>query len=74
MQVPNVQADAVVSVKPEVKIEPVVQQVAALQPAEKAQSNWDIKSTSDGFITATNIVTNRLYEGSIADFNAWLRG
>lgn len=43
-----------------------------LSNADKIPSNWEINPTKDG-ISARNNLTGRKYEGSIADFNAFLK-
>lgn len=40
---------------------------------DKTPSNWSITATEDG-ITARSNPTGETFEGSIADFNARLRG
>ena len=43
--------------------------------AEKNPSEWDIQGTEeDGMIVATHTNTRRVFEGSIEEFNALLRG
>lgn len=69
--------------QPIVEQSPVVEQPAVVQPVdesvfsvqERIPSTWDIRpGEGDGVIEARNSTTNRLFVGTIEEFNLKLKG
>jgi hypothetical protein len=70
------QTDAAKVETPETQEEAVVAHVSvegAFSDADRVPANWSIQPTEDG-IEAFNGTTGSRFEGSIADFNAKLKG
>lgn len=59
---------------PEVKPVSETLDVPGFNVGERVPSDWEIQpDAEDGFIIATNTKTNRVFQGSIAEFSANLR-